>query len=49
LDQLPERYGGKAKLESQVKPSDVPSQPVSEVTTKIERLNLDESNMEVTE
>jgi len=46
LDQLPERYGGKAKLESQVTPEDTTSQPVNEVTTKIEQLNLDGSKQE---
>ena len=45
LDQLPERYGGRAKLVSQVNGSNTQQsqQPVTEVTTKIEKMNLDDS------
>lgn len=47
LDQLPERYGGRAKLVSQVNGSAGQSEPVAEVTTKIEQMNLDGTNQTV--
>jgi phosphatidylinositol transfer protein SFH5 len=41
LDQLPERYGGQVKLESQ---GEGGTATVSEVTAKVEQMNLNESD-----
>jgi len=43
LDQLPERYGGLAKLTPQDKEQKEPL-PVQEVTTKVEQMNINESD-----
>lgn len=47
LDQLPERYGGEAKLTSQTDCTTDGTETVTEVTSKVEQMNLNESNKAV--
>ena len=45
LDQLPERYGGQAKLEASQTAGIIDgTETVAEVTSKVEQMNLNESN-----
>jgi phosphatidylinositol transfer protein SFH5 len=47
LDQLPERYGGQVKLASQTAGTVDGTETVSEVTNKVEQMNLNESDKTV--
>lgn len=44
LDQLPERYGGQVKLTSQTAGNTNGTETVSDVTNKVEQMNLGDSN-----